>query len=81
MFDASAFHSEHLADLRKSGLSDETIEQAGLSSVRPNDISKVTAVPGVTSLLAIPYDDDFTRYKVFPPGLKTKTKSGHLRYT
>lgn len=79
MLDATAFHPDHLADLRKSGLSDETIEQAGLYSVRPNDIKRVTAVLKVESLLAIPYAPEFTRYKVFPTTLKVQGKK--LRYT
>jgi hypothetical protein len=49
MFDATDFHPEHLADLRKSGLSDATIAQAGLKSVRPADIRKVTAIDKVQS--------------------------------
>jgi hypothetical protein len=81
MLDPSAFHPEHLTDLRKSGLDDETIEQAGIYSVRPADISKITATPGVESLLAIPYDTEFSRYKVFPTTLRARTKSGKLRYT
>jgi hypothetical protein len=79
MFDATAFHPDHLSDLRKSGMSDETIEQAGISSVRPNDIKRVTAVPKVESMLAIPYTPDFTRYKVFPTHLKVQGKK--FRYT
>jgi hypothetical protein len=79
MIDPAAFHPEHLADLRKSGLSDETIEHAGLYSVRPNDIHKVTGITKVESMLAIPYTSEFTRYKVFPTNLKTR--SGKLRYT
>ena len=79
MFDPSAFHPEHLADLRKSGLSDETIEQAGLYSVRPNDIKKVTGIAKVESMLAIPYTPEFTRYKVFPTNLKVQNKK--FRYT
>jgi hypothetical protein len=79
MFDPTAFNPQHLADLRKSGLSDETIEQAGLYSVRPNDIKKVTAIVKVESMLAIPYTSDFTRYKVFPTNLKVQGKKH--RYT
>jgi hypothetical protein len=73
-----SLHPEHLADLRKSGLSDETIRQAGVYSVRPADISKISAVKGITSLLAIPYSAAFTRYKVWPVGLHTT--NGKLRY-
>jgi len=72
-------HPEHLADLRRSGLSDDTIVIGGLHSVRPCDIGRITALAGVTSLLAIPYHQGFTRYKVFPTTLKDSKGKG-LRY-
>src|SRR5262245_17564065 len=72
-------HPDHLADLRKSGLSDDTIAQAGLYSVRPNDIKHVTSIAKVESMLAFPYTDEFTRYKVFPPTVKVLNKK--IRYT
>ena len=81
MLNVSDFQPEHLIDLRNSGLSDETIEQAGLYSVRPGDIKHVTSHTKVESMLAIPYTQEFTRYKVFPTNLKAKTKSGKFRYT
>jgi hypothetical protein len=62
-----ALHPDHLADLRKSGLSDETITKADLYAVRAGDIGKITANTNISSLLAIPYDAEFKRYKVFPP--------------
>jgi AAA domain/Domain of unknown function (DUF3854) len=68
----ASLHPDHLADLRRSGLSDETIEQAGLYSVRPGDITKLTGVKSVQSLLAFPYSPTFTRYKVFPPMKKLR---------
>ncbi len=34
----SDFHPDHLADLRKSGINDNTIELKGLHSVRPNRV-------------------------------------------
>ena len=33
------FQADHLADLRASGLSDETIKAAGVYSLRPRDIA------------------------------------------
>ena len=60
---------EHLADLKNSGLTAETIEEAGIYSVPPSDINKVIGwnMP-IRSLLAFPYPkcDHFTRYKLFP---------------
>ncbi len=41
----SRFNPGHLADLRKSGLSDETILEAGIKSVCPRDIDKIFRYP------------------------------------
>jgi hypothetical protein len=62
-------HPGHLADLRKSGLSDETIRMAGIYTVPPDEIGKKLGglANGVISALAFPYPgcDPFERYKVF----------------
>jgi hypothetical protein len=66
-------HPDHLVDLRKSGLSDDMINQAGIYSVPPRDINMKLG-PGfphpekVTSLMAFPYPgaDGFERFKLFP---------------
>ncbi|MGA2465525.1 MAG: DUF3854 domain-containing protein [Thermodesulfobacteriota bacterium] len=56
----------HLEDLRKSGLNDNTIKEAGIYSVRPGDISKIFNHPRVESTLAFPYPGtDHIRYKLF----------------
>lgn len=63
-------HPEHLADLAKSGLSEVTIHEAGLSTVRPCDVSQLLKwnPVKVESALAFPYPGNgFTRLKVFPP--------------
>ena len=60
--------SEHLEDLRRSGLSDETIEKANIRSVTPADIQQKLGfiIPGVTSGYEIPYPGtEFSRFKVF----------------
>jgi len=65
----------HLADLQKSGLSDETIEMMGAYSVRPADIPKEIGwnPEKVQSVLAFPYPGlNFTRFKVFPTYEDTK---------
>jgi hypothetical protein len=59
-------------------LTDATITAAGIHTVRPADIAKITAIAQVESLLEIPYGDGFSRYKVFPAGLRTK--NGTFRY-
>jgi hypothetical protein len=72
------FHPDHLADLRKSGLADETVALMNVYSVRPADISKVLGwdPKGVNSVLAFPYPntEEFVRYKVFP---SYKDEKGH----
>ncbi|MCB9758167.1 MAG: DUF3854 domain-containing protein [Candidatus Omnitrophica bacterium] len=64
-------HPEHLLDLKKSGLSDETIAMMKVYSVRPADIPKALGwnPSGVDSVLAFPYlkTEGFVRYKTFPP--------------
>lgn len=69
---------EHLADLQRSGLTDETIMMASLYSVPPRDIAKILGkgyADKVNSVLAFPYQQNgFCRYKLFPP---IKDKDGH----
>ena len=61
-----SFHPDHLSDLRKSGLSNETIQGAGIYSVIPGDISKIFNHPKVESMIAFPYPGtDHVRYKLF----------------
>lgn len=61
------FHSLHLEDLKRSGLSDSTIEQAAFHSVPPNDINKQMGfnIPSLTSCYEIPYDKSFSRFRAF----------------
>lgn len=60
---------DHLADLRGSGLSDETILEARISSVRPCDIDREIGfnLPGLVSCYRIPFPPDFKycRFKLF----------------
>jgi hypothetical protein len=74
---------EHLEDLQRSGLNDETISKANIYSVPPSDIHKIlgrSLAEKVNSLLAFPYlqngyqQNGFCRYKLFPP---IKGKDGH----
>ena len=60
---------EHLMDLKKSGLNEETIRASGVRSVPPRDIASIIKANGsLRSLMAIPYPGtSFTRYKLFPP--------------
>lgn len=64
------FHPAHLADLRKSGLTDETIIQHGIKTVRPADITKRAGfdIPGLISAYIIPFppfNDGYFRLKAF----------------
>lgn len=60
-------HPLHLEDLRKSGLKDETIVEAGIQSVPPNEIHKKLGfnIPGLQSMYEIPYGGGYSRFKVF----------------
>jgi hypothetical protein len=71
-------HADHLADLRKSGLTDETIRAAGIYTVTPGDIGKKLGGLGnnVVSALAFPYPgfDCYERFKVWREDGKTGPK-------
>jgi hypothetical protein len=60
-------HPDHIADLRKSGLSDETILKADIKSVPPDMINKKLGfnISDLTSCYEIPYDKNFSRFKAF----------------
>ncbi|MFA4901747.1 MAG: DUF3854 domain-containing protein [Desulfobaccales bacterium] len=60
-------HVDHLADLRKSGLTDETIQAAGIYTVTPGDIGKKLGGNdgGVVSMLCFPYRESHERFKCF----------------
>jgi len=79
----NSLSSEHLDDLRKSGLIDSTIKQAGIISLNREEAERQLGFklhPDVQSALKIPYFDingeesDFFRVKVFPT---YKDKEGH----
>ena len=75
---AAHIHPDHLADLRKSGLNDETIKAAGVYSIRPSDIglffSARRGIPTeIKTGLCFPYQGgEFARLKLFPPIGKMK---------
>lgn len=68
---ANHFHRDHLADLARSGLTEDDARAAGLYSARPGEISGLIGrdVPEGTSALVFPYPgcDGFVRIKPFPP--------------
>ena len=66
------FHPDHLADLRLSGLNDETIRAAGVYSIAPSLISHFFSarkgIPSeIESAFCFPYQGyTFARIKLFP---------------
>lgn len=81
-------HPLHQADLTKSGLSDQTVREAGLFSVPPRDMKLPPFMSSVTSMLAFPYplSNGFERYKLFPAVGKMKyfqrsSTGTHLYFT
>jgi hypothetical protein len=76
---------EHLADLRKSGLTDETIRLQKIRTVPPHMIDQLLgfAAPKVTSAYLLPFASprgdwfDHVRMKVFP---SIVTDSGLIKY-
>ena len=77
---ALGLHSDHRADLEKSGLTRESLARLRITSVRPHDI-KQHVLPCVTSAYRIPYfaidaqENGFERWKLFPP----IQESGHTQ--
>ena len=67
----TSLQPEHLADLRKSGLTNETIAAAGFRTLDESERSKElgTLASKVTSAYLIPYPgcNGFARAKLFPP--------------
>src|SRR5689334_16527155 len=67
---------EHLADLKASGLTDDTITACMFAAVRPQDIK----LRGVDSAYRIPYFDFYgqpyavERWKLFPPIVRPEGK-------
>jgi hypothetical protein len=78
-------HPAHLADLRKSGLSDETIRAQKITDVPPDAIVRLLEFPApkVTSAYLLPFPDprggwmDHIRMKVFP---SITTEDGTIKY-
>ena len=70
---------EHYTDLQKSGLSDNTIREAGIKSVPPNQINMKLGflIPGLVSMYEIQFDGDYSRFKAFYEDGKTFFKDGN----
>ena len=74
-------HPHHMADLRKSGLSNDSIEEAGIKSISPDRINKTIGsnVHGLISAYEIPYDAYYSRFKVFYEEGKGINKDGNSK--
>jgi hypothetical protein len=75
-------HPLHLQDLRKNGLTDKTILEAGIYSCPPGDINKILGPffsGKVSSVLVFPYPgcNGYERYKLFPA---IQTDTGTVKY-
>ncbi len=59
--------SLHYSDLLKSGLSDDTIREAGIRSISLDQIREKMGFvrPGTASVYEIPYNSEYSRYRVF----------------
>ncbi len=59
--------AQHYEDLRRSGLLDGTIQEAGIKSVPPDQINKElgSGRNGISSAYEIPYDSEYSKFKVF----------------
>jgi hypothetical protein len=76
---------EHLQDLRKSGLTDDTIARQKIRSIPPTMINQLLGfeTPKVRSAYLIPFVDprggwfDHTRMKIFPP---IAAETGTIKY-
>lgn len=85
----SILHPEHLADLKKSGLTAETILQAQITSINVDELQCVLGyvLTGIESTYSIPFppfDDGYERYRIFYKlncelGLDGKRKPKYLQ--
>jgi hypothetical protein len=79
-YSADLFAPDHLADLRRSGLTDDTIQLHRIRSVPPSMIGQLLGfdIKAIRSAMLIPFPDpcggfmDHVRLKVFPPFPGTK---------
>lgn len=69
---------EHLRDLRKSGLSDDTLKEAGIRSIPPGDLNKKIGPnrDGVVSAYEILFANGYSRFRVFYERGKEYEKNG-----
>lgn len=87
VYDRSGLHPEHLADLRKSGLTDETIARQHFRTVPPDMIDRLLGfrAAGVRHAYVIPFPDlrggwqlDHVKLKVFGDGDVETMRGAHV---
>jgi putative DNA primase/helicase len=73
-----AIATEHYKDLKKSGLLDDTIREAGIKSVPPDQINKKLGfnILELDSMYEIPFDDTYSRFRAFYEEGKERDKKG-----
>ncbi|GAX59894.1 hypothetical protein SCALIN_C04_0382 [Candidatus Scalindua japonica] len=73
-----AIAPEHRKDLKRSGLSDDTIKEAGIKSVPSGQINMKLGfnIDGLVSMYEIPFDEDYSRFKACYEDGKTFNKDG-----
>ena len=69
---------EHYCDLTKSGLTDNTIQEADIKSVPPGQVNKKLGfnMDGLVSMYEIPFDEEYSRFKLFYEDGKAFNKDG-----
>src|SRR5262249_42506789 len=84
-YDGASLHPLHLADLRKSGITDDTVARQKIRTVPPHMIDALLGfqMPTIQHAYLIPFADprcgwvDHVRMKVFP---SITTDSGTIKY-
>jgi len=69
---------EHSTDLEKSGLSDNVAKEANIKSVPPEQIFEKLgfSIDGIKSMYEIPFDSEYSRFRVFYEDDKEFSKDG-----
>jgi hypothetical protein len=72
---------EHKEDLQKSGLSDESIHEAGIKSIPANQINKKLgfSINGLASMYEIPFNEGYSRFRAFYGSGKELDNEGNTK--
>jgi len=74
-------NTDHLEDLKKSGLSDDTISKAGIVSISADQLIKRLGftLPSLISSYEIPYNENFSRFRIFYSNSSNGKKPKYLQ--